>query len=248
MQSTLARRALLALATIASLSLAAAPALAETARGNGVMKTETRQVTGFTGVGLSVPGKLEVKLGPTESVTIEADENLLALIETTVKGGELEIRPIRRNLNFDAKAIRIVVQAKSIDSLSIGGSGSISAEQLRGGKMKLDIGGSGSIDVKRLDAERLEIAIGGSGDIKAAGAVKSVAVSIGGSGDVTAQNLVADNADVTIAGSGDTSIAVRTKLDVTIVGAGAVSYWGDPQLKRTVLGSGSIKRLGALPQ
>ena len=237
-----------ALCALAALSFLAMPALAETVRGSGVMKTETRQVSGITGIGLGIAAKVEVKIGATESVTIEADDNLLPLIETTVKRGELVIKAARRNLNLESKSIRIVVQAKAIDELSIGGSGSIRADQLRASKMKLDIGGSGSIDVKRLDADRVEVSIGGSGDVNLAGAVKKIEASIAGSGNVAAPGLVADEAEVTVAGSGDAKLAVRTKLDVTIAGAGAIGYYGDPVVKRTIIGSGAIKRLGALPQ
>jgi hypothetical protein len=242
--TTLRRRALLALA---ALSFAAAPAFAETVRGNGVMKSETRAVSGFTSIGLGLGANVEVKLGNAEGVTIQADENLLPLIETSVKDGALQIKPVRHHLSLSSRDIRIVVQAKSIDGLAIGGSGSISADALRAAKLKLDIGGSGSLDVKHLEADRVEIAIGGSGDVKLAGSAKKLDASIAGSGDVVAPTLVVDNAEVAVAGSGATKVAVRSKLEVTIVGAGAVGYYGDPQVSRTVLGAGSIRRLGDLP-
>jgi hypothetical protein len=242
---TATRRALL---LAAALSFLAAPAFAETVRGNGVMKTETRPFSGFTGIGLGIPAKVEVKTGATEGMTIEADENILPLIQTRVKGGELEIRTVRSNLNLDSKSIRIVVNAKSIDQLDLGGSGSITADQLKGSKIRMNIGGSGAIDVKRVDAEHLEIAIGGSGNVKFAGTAKSVEASIGGSGDIVAPNFAADEAEITVAGSGDATLGVRKKLDVTIAGAGSIAYYGDPKVSHTVLGAGAIKRLGPLMQ
>src|SRR5207253_10866654 len=109
---------------LASLSMAG-PAFAETVTGNGVMRMQERPVAGFTGVALGIPAKVEVKLGTTEGITIEADENLLPLIETTVTRGSLDIKPSRRDLNLQSRAIRIVVQARQVDRLAIGGSGSI---------------------------------------------------------------------------------------------------------------------------
>jgi len=232
----------------AALSFLAAPAFAETVRGNGVMKTETRPFTGFTGIGLGIAAKVEVKLGATEGMTIEADENILPLIETRLKNGELTIGTVRNNLSLDTKSIRIVVQAKNIDQLDLGGSGSISAELLKGPKVRMNIGGSGSIDVKQCSAEHVEVAIGGSGSVKLAGAAKGFEASIGGSGDVVAPNFVADKAEITVAGSGDVTLGVRSSLDVTIAGAGAIGYYGDPKVSHTVLGSGAIKRLGPLMQ
>lgn len=216
--------------------------------GSGKVAAETRIATGFDSIAVGGDMTVVLRQGTHEGVRLSADDNLLPLIETTVKRGELVIKAARRNLNLESKSIRIVVQAKAIDELSIGGSGSIRADQLRASKMKLDIGGSGSIDVKRLDADRVEVSIGGSGDVNLAGAVKKIEASIAGSGNVAAPGLVADEAEVTVAGSGDAKLAVRTKLDVTIAGAGAIGYYGDPVVKRTIIGSGAIKRLGALPQ
>lgn len=222
----------------------AVPARADTVQGNGVVKTQVRNVSGFTSVGLGLPARVEVRQGDAESVTVEADENLLPLIETTVKRGTLEIRAAQRNMRLDSKAIKVVVQARKIDGLEIGGSGTIVAEQLRTAKLALDIGGAGHIEVKKVEAEKVDISIGGSGDVKLAGTTKRLEVSIGGSGDITAPALMADEVEVDIAGSGAAQVAASRKLDVTIAGAGSVSYTGDPVVKKTVIGAGRITKSG----
>lgn len=243
MTSTLRRRILIIF--LAAFSMAGA-ATAETVTGNDTMRSQERAAAGFSGVSLGIPATLELRIGATEGVTIEADENLLPLIETRVDRGSLDIRPARRNLNFTTKGIRIVVQAKQVDRLAIGGSGTIHADSLKGQKLSLDIGGAGKIDVKSADADRVSVAIGGSGDVRLAGAAKRVSITIGGAGNADTRALVADDADITIAGAGDASVAARSSLNVTIAGSGDVSYWGDPSVNKTVLGSGSIRRAGPL--
>jgi hypothetical protein len=228
--------------------LIGAPALAETVKGNGVIRTQARNVSGFTGVGLGISARVEVRQGDAEGVTIEADENLLPLIETSVKDGTLEIKPARRNLSLNSKTIKVVVQARRIDSLSLGGSGSISADSLRAGKLSLEVGGSGTIDLKRVQADKIAAAIGGSGDVKLAGAAQRLDISIGGSGDIAASALVADQVAVSIGGSGSADVAARKLLDVTIAGSGSVNYSGDPKVTQTTVGVGHIKRVGPLPQ
>jgi hypothetical protein len=226
----------------------AAPVLAETVTGNGVMRTQARAASGFTGVALAIPARVELKQGASESVTLEADENLLALIETKVEHGALEIRPVRHNLQLESKAIKLVVQARQIDSLAIGGSGAIAASALKATRLKLDIGGSGTIDIRQLDAQRLDVAVGGSGNIKLAGAVKRASVAIGGSGNVDAPLLIADEAEVSVAGSGDAALAVRSSLQATVAGSGNIRYSGDPSVSQTSIGPGRIKRAGPLPR
>lgn len=212
---------------LAGLGFAGA-AFAETVSGNGAMRKQERAVSGFTGVALGIPARVEVTLGAAEGITIEADENLLPLIETQVERGSLNIKPVRRDLNLSSKNIRIVVNAKQLEKLAIGGPGSISADGVK--------------------ANSLNLSIGGSGDIKVSGAAQRVKIAIGGSGNADARSLVADEADVTIAGSGEAAVAARASLKVTIAGSGDVSYWGDPALSRTIVGSASISRAGPLPQ
>jgi hypothetical protein len=228
--------------------LLAAPALAETVRGNGVIRTQARTASGFTGIALAIPGRVELKQGASDSVTVEADENLLPLIETRVDSGSLEIRPARDNLNLESNAIKVIVQAKKIDSLAVGGSGTIVADTLKAPRLKLDIGGSGGVDIRRLDADRLALAIGGSGNVKLAGVAKRASVTIGGSGNVDAPLLIVDEAEVSVAGSGDARLAVRSSLQAAIAGTGSVHYSGDPSVSQTTVGTGHVQRVGALPR
>jgi hypothetical protein len=246
MNALLPQRALLVLATAC---LIAAPAFAETVKGNGVIRDQARSVSGFSAVGLGIPAKVEVRLGTTEGITVQADENLLPLIETSVNGRSLEIKPVRKNLSLESKSIRIVVQAKQIEQLDVGGSGSISSDAIKGSKLQLNIGGSGAVEVKRADIERISVAIGGSGSARiGGGAAKLLHVSIGGSGDANAAGLVADQAEISVAGSGDAQVAARNALTVTIAGSGNITYWGDAAVTQTVVGSGRVKRAGPLPQ
>lgn len=234
-------------AFLCAVFLIVSPVAAETVKGNGAIRTQTRAVSGFTGVGLGIRAHVEVRQGDAEGVTVEADENLLPLIETVVRHGSLEIKPVRRHLELDSRSIKLIVQARQLDNLAVGGSGDITADALRAGKLALEIGGSGLIDLKRVTADSIHVDIGGSGNVKLAGASKRLDVSIGGSGDVLAPAMVADQVGVEIAGSGAAQVAARSRLDVEIAGAGSVNYAGDPEVKQTIAGSGRVKRTGPLP-
>jgi hypothetical protein len=241
---------MLALSALA-IAVPAAPALAaggwssEKVQGNGRIKTEARALGHFNGVALGLPGSVELRIGNTESVTIETDDNLLPLIETVVENGTLEIRPAKRKLDVDTRHLKIVVQAKGIDNIALGGSGSIDGDALRGARIVIDLGGSGSISLKGIDSDALSVTVGGSGNLKVGGgAAKRLSVSIAGSGDVDLGKLRSIDATVNVAGSGEATISVRDALNVTIAGSGDVNYYGDPKVSKTVIGSGTTKRLG----
>jgi hypothetical protein len=237
----------LALVVFAAL-VAAGTANAETVNGSGRMATDDRPLAHFSAVALALPAQVEVRLGDSESVVVEADDNLLPLIETSVEKGALRIRGARDNLELKAHALHIVVNAKQVERLSLGGSGSIAAEVLRAPQLQFNIGGSGSIDVGRAECESAAASLGGSGNLKVAGKAKTLNVKIGGSGAVLAGGLQASDVAVSTAGSGQTTVWAQDTLRVSSAGSGDVRYYGDPKVTTSSAGSGQVKRLGPAPR
>jgi hypothetical protein len=252
------RRHFLAAALAALACLAIAPQAeagdwswgrSETVQGSGKIVHQARDVVHFSGLALSLPGNVEIHAGSgREGLTIEADDNLLPLIETVVEDGTLKIRA-KRDANLRTRNLKVVVQARDIDRLLLAGSGNIDADAVRGGRVRFDVGGSGSIKVRRVEGESVNVNLGGSGNLKAVdGTARSISISIGGSGNVDLAHVRTENASVTVAGSGDATLWVRDSLSLTVAGSGDVNYYGDPQISKSVVGSGNVRRLGASPR
>ncbi|MEG2029143.1 MAG: head GIN domain-containing protein [Janthinobacterium sp.] len=250
-----AARALLLAAGACALAAPAAPALASplewisgnSIQGSGKLQKQTREAGSFHGVALNVPGNVELRIGNTDSITIEADDNILPLIDTAVENGTLRIRPAKRNANFRQTKLTIVIEARQVERISVGGSGSIAASGLRGDKLRFDVGGSGSIHARELDSRTVSVAIGGSGNFKASGKTEQLTASIGGSGNIQAGRLAARDVQVSIGGSGEAQVWAKDDLTISIGGSGEVSYYGDPRISRSMQRSSSIRRLGAAP-
>lgn len=249
--------ALRSLVLAAALACAAAPSMAsgwswfggETVQGSGAAKRQARQVAQFSGLAFELPGRLELRLGETEGVTVETEDNLLPLVETVVENGTLKIRPSKRNLNLRSKNLKVVVTARRIERLALGGSGTIDADALRAPRLSIDLGGSGEINVGKLDTESVSVTLGGSGDFKAAGgSARKVSVSIGGSGTVDMGRVQSDSASINVAGSGEATVWARNELSMTIAGSGDVNYYGDPRISKSVVGSGDARRIAAAPR
>lgn len=239
-----------------ALAFAAAPSVAaaswgfsDSVQGSGNVRSESRQVANFTGVDLGLPGSVQVRIGNSEGVTIEADDNLLPLIETQVENGTLRLRPTKRNLNLRSHNLKIVVTARNVERLRVGGSGSIASDALRGSRLEFTIGGSGSIDVKGIEAETAAVKVGGSGDLKVGGGnTRALSVSIAGSGDVDMGRVKAGSVNVKVAGSGDATVWAQDSLNVSVAGSGDVNYYGEPRVSQNVVGSGSARKIGAAPR
>lgn len=215
--------------------------------GSGNIKTESRTATGFSGIALAVAAKVELRQGNTEAVSITGDDNIVALVETVVEDGKLKIRWNERNISTSYKELKITIDAKTVESLSISGSGDINADSINAKDFSTSISGSGDVRIKTLSAEKVNAKISGSGDVTLGGKAGKFEGKINGSGDIKAGNLETRSASVSIAGSGNATVWANDALAVSVAGSGDVRYYGDATVSKSVAGSGSVKRIGKSP-
>ena len=191
-------------------------------RGSGVMATETRPVSGFSAVTVSGSGDVRIEHTGKESLTVEAEDNLLPLLETYVDGDTLVLR-VRPNTSISpTRTIRYRVTVARLDAASVSGSGSIHAAGI--------------------DSERFKSSISGSGSVTLAGRTKQIAFDISGSGSYDAGRLEARTGRVSISGSGSAVVNAAEELDVSISGSGSVDVVGKPWVEQHISGSGRVSR------
>src|SRR6059058_6495577 len=78
-------------------------------RGSGVRKTEKRDLPAFTSIETTGAFEVEVTCQKPASFEIEADDNLLPLVETEVKGGVLRVTTTKHYSSRGSIALRIAV-------------------------------------------------------------------------------------------------------------------------------------------
>lgn len=215
---------------------------------NYQQRTEDRHLSGFNAVDLAGSFDVYITQGSTESVRVEAPDEVISHIVTEVNGGVLKI--YNKNDHFhwgdifgSHKKIAIYVSAKDINAVSVTGSGDVFfREGIRTGSLRLKVSGSGDM-IGKVDVKNLESSISGSGDVKLSGRAEISSVSVVGSGDYSARGLVTMNTSVQVAGSGDADVNVTNKLAATVSGSGDVRYTGNPKsIATSKSGSGDIDR------
>lgn len=198
-------------------------AFAQKISGEGNIVKKEISLPEFTSIGLGIPAEVYLTQGNTQKVIIEAQQNIIDNIERNVKGNSW-------NIEYDkdvrtSKDVKIYITMKTIEALSIGGSGSIVTES--------------SFD----NLDDVKISIGGSGDVTLKGSGKSTKISIGGSGSVMAEDFQVNQCKVSIGGSGKAYVYANDNLDVSIAGSGDVRYKGKPAVRSSIAGSGDVSQL-----
>jgi hypothetical protein len=213
--------------------------------GSGKVTTETRSVSGFTQVALNGVGNVNVILGDHDSVAIGAEDNLMKYITTTLEGSRLVIS-ISNGVQINpTRPVNYTVTLKSLDGLSVGGSGNMTVDTPRSEQITLEITGSGDINVTHLDTSMLAATISGSGSINLIGRATNQTVNITGSGNFNAGDLNSGAAEVTISGSGNATVWSTGALKATLLGSGNVRYFEGSTLNPSILGNGKIINMGA---
>jgi hypothetical protein len=214
-----------------------------TVSGSGHVVKETRNVANFDRVSVGGSGRLVVQQGDEESLTIETDDNLLPLIESTVSGRELRLGPQDVNIKPTGTII-YSLKVKNLNSVSLSGSLEAEAAQIKTDSFSVQVSGSGKVNIGRLEAAKLDIQVSGSGNIGLAGKVNQQRIGISGSGDYHAADLESAQADAQISGSGTLVVWARDSLNAGVSGSGDVSYYGNPKVDSQISGSGRVRRLG----
>ncbi|MEK8053502.1 head GIN domain-containing protein [Ideonella sp. DXS22W] len=233
-----------ALLMLALTTLTAWPgsARAERVEGNGEAATEQRSPGAFDTIqtqGFNVT----VRQGATPSVSVQADRNLLPLLETVVdSGGTLQLRWKRGTSLKTVVRPLVQVTVTELRGLQVQGSGDVLAEGLKQPRLRTQISGSGKVQLNDAAIDELALEVSGSGDVIASGQATQLTVKIAGSGDVKAPQLRADDVRVSIAGSGSADVQAQRKLDIAIAGSGDVRHTGSATVQTKVAGSGSVKR------
>ena len=207
-------------------------------RGEGGTVTADLNLNEFNGIKLEVDAEVFLTQGNNQSVTVEAEDNIIDVLDLDVQNNiwKIEFDQCVR----DHDDIRIFITMPNIRFLSITGSGLIRGENnFNVNNIDLRISGSGDMDLA-LDAANVDARISGSGKMFLEGNTEEFDFSIAGSGDYRAFDLNAERGDIEVTGSGDSEVRVNDFLDIEINGSGDVYYKGFPALDVEINGSGRV--------
>ncbi len=207
--------------------------------------TESRQVTGFTGISTSGSFDVFVKMDGKESLRLEGEADDISKVETIVENGILKIR-YKQNSKLGwintQKKTTVYVSAKELNMLAISGSGNMKIDgTIKTASLQAKISGSGNIELAINTTDFISL-ISGSGSISVAGNTKNADVVVSGSGNFKGKDLRTDSIAVKVSGSGNAKVYANSKIEAVVSGSGSINYAGNPTVSATKSGSGNISK------
>jgi hypothetical protein len=215
--------ALLSLSTLPACNSPLSLSHSDGVQGDGVSKSESRDVSAFDSIELDGMLKLELTSGPLGKLSLSGDENILPLIATSVTAGKLVIR--QSSPGNSKTPILITLRAPNVSRIAVNG--------------------AAKVDVKGLDVPSFALAASGAADAELTGQVGKLDIDLSGAGRVRAAGLLAKEAHVGLSGAGSVEVNASDKLKAEVSGVGSVRYRGNPPtFEKNVSGLGSVAPLG----
>ena len=211
-------------------------------KGNGNVVKQERKISKFSG--LEVGGAFQVFLtqGDEEKLVVEADENLLDIIETKVKGGTLYISTTENIKDFEE--MNIYLTFKELDDMEISGACHLKGQnKFSFDNLELDCSGASETEMK-LSANSLNMDISGASNVELFGSVDKLEIDVSGASKLNAYELETAVCDAEVSGAAAVKLLVTDEISAEVSGAAKLRYKGTAALiSHDVSGAGSLKKV-----
>ncbi len=187
--------------------------------GSGNTISEFRDVNLFSKISSEGTFVVNISQGPTQSLEIIADDNIISRVRTTVSDGRLKI--YLEDGNYKNTYLEANITVADLNEIKNDGTGDITVFELQS---------SGTMEIENI----------GTGNIAVAGYTDNLNIFNVGSGTINCAEFMAGNVEIRIEGSGDCEVYCTESLNVSIEGSGNVYYKGSPSVTKDISGSGQV--------
>ena len=217
----------------------------KTVQGSGTIISENRDVSSFEKVSVAGAGDIVLIKSEEESLSIETDDNLVPLIQTSIRGGCLHIGPDNVNLR-PSKSIHYTLKYKKLNAVDCSGAIHVEGKQIETENFDLNLSGASSVKIEGMKADRLKMGISGAVHVELSGKVREQKIELSGASNYQAGNLESESARVDVSGASEITLWVRKDLNAQLSGASSLRYYGSPEHSQCdTSGASHIKQLGA---
>jgi hypothetical protein len=175
--------------------------------GSGNSITERREATGFNEVEVSGVFQVEIVAGKEYSVEIQADDNILPLIQTKVHGETLQIE-LEQSVKPRSEMI-VRLTAPNIERVRSSGAAKINASGIKNEQFSVDTSGASKITLS--------------------GETAKLNIDVSGASKIDAEQLSASAVNIDSSGASKIAVNAANEIRTEASGASVITYTGDPK-------------------
>jgi hypothetical protein len=213
--------------------------------GNGNVVTENRPVTeNFDHVKGSAGIDVFLTEGSENKVVVEADENLMDIIETEIHNGKLTIRTSNNKSIGRSKAKKVHVTYVVLKSISASSGADVIANSIvKNETITLDASSGADLEVE-VFAKEVYAETSSGADMKVSGKASKLVADASSGSDLNAKNLLVLTCNADASSGADITVNVKDSLKAEASSGGDVNYYGDPAaVTNNGSRSGSVRKM-----
>lgn len=196
--------------------------------GNGNVQTEQRTVNGsYNEIDISRGLDVYLTQDETESITVQADENLHDIIKTEIDGNVLKIYT-EENISF-SEAQKVMVSFRSVSKISASsGSDVYSTNTFNAESIRL-VTESGSDMKLNINAQTIDCSSSSGSDLKLSGTAIHLMAEASSGSDINASDLNVERSRVKASSGADITVNTSKELHASASSGGDIKYRGNPE-------------------
>lgn len=196
----------------------------DTVQGEGPLKREERTLAAFQALDVSQSFIVEIETGKPQRIAVEADENLVPLIDTQVVDNTLKIANKPGKVLSSNNPIKIFLSLPSLQGVHAKGASRLVITGLQGDQLKLNLEGGHQVRM-------------------VGGVLNDLHIRASGAAQLESLMLKAQNVDIQLSGAASARIRAEKKLKVTAAGACKLEYKGTPEITQNLTGMSVLRKL-----
>ncbi|MCT4614332.1 MAG: DUF2807 domain-containing protein [Marinifilaceae bacterium] len=208
--------------------------------GNGNVISQKREISNFENIRASAGLNVYLKQGDKEELSVEADENIIDLIETKVESNTL-ILSVKNRIRKSTKR-DIYVTIKNLESLKISSGVDLkSLDYLKLGDISIAVSSGADLDLK-LDAKSTNIKVSSGADADIKGSTESLIATTSSGSDLNCMEFESKTVEAKASSGSDIYVYVTESITARASSGADIKYKGAPKEKNIHKSSGGSIR------
>lgn len=209
-------------------------------RGNGNVIKEERSVNNFESISVSTGIELLINQDSFEKVIVEADENIMKILRTEVKGGKLKIFMEEGVLH--AKKMKVYVTLKTLKSLECtSGSETKSDGKVNAENLTIHASSGSGVNMQ-ISCNQLKVESSSGSNLWVSGTAQSVNADSSSGSSINASELVAEMGEASSSSGASLKINVTKAIKAHCSSGAQINVSGNPTSRVTDSSSGGSVR------
>ena len=207
--------------------------------GAALARSEERSVPEFSAVHVAGGIHATVELG-RQSVRVEAEPSVLALVETRVEDGVLKVGFREHEWIRSERDVNVSISAPQLRAVSASGGSIVKAQLSRGSESAIEASGGSRITARGVDCSRLALEASGGSDLVIGGSADEIALQLSGGSQLHGRDFSARDASLHGSGGSQAELKATGKVHGSLSGGSQLNLTGGASTRIATSGGSEV--------